>query len=177
MDAISLLKKDHREVTKLFEAFEEEDGADKAQIASDRCRMLTVHAQIEEDIFYPVAREAFSADDEGDDLLDEAEVEHASAKDLIAQIEENGDSDDLFEAKVKVLGEYIKHHVKEEEGEMFPRVKQTELNLDAVGKELEKRKAELIAQLFDGEGAASAGRRPKGKVEPKGKSHGSAHRR
>lgn len=175
MDAISLLKQDHSEVTKLFEAFEE-DGADKAQIASDICRMLTVHAQIEEEIFYPSAREAFNADEEGDDLLDEAEVEHAGAKDLIAQIEENGDSDDLFEAKVKVLGEYIKHHVKEEEGEMFPRVKRTELNLEAVGRELEKRKAELLEELSNGDGAASTGGNRRSKA-PKGKAQGSAQRR
>jgi hemerythrin superfamily protein len=87
MDAISLLTQDHREVSKLFEAFEEED-ADQAEIAAQVCRMLTVHAMVEEELFYPAAREALA--DDGDDLLDEAEVEHASAKNLIAQIEAEG---------------------------------------------------------------------------------------
>lgn len=143
MDAITLLKQDHQEVKALFDAFQQDD-ADKAEIAIEVCRLLTIHAQIEEEIFYPAAREAFGNDD-GDDLLDEAEVEHASAKDLIAQIEELGESDDLFEAKVKVLGEYVQHHVKEEEGELFPKVKTSGLNLDAVGSELEKRKKVLLS--------------------------------
>jgi hemerythrin superfamily protein len=144
MDAISLLKQDHRQVSELFDAFEKDD-ADKAEIASQVCRMLTVHATIEEEIFYPTAREALG--DDGDDLLDEAEVEHGSAKELIAQIEAEGQDGDLFEANVKVLGEYIRHHVKEEEGELFPKVKKTDIDLDALGAELDKRKTALLEEV------------------------------
>jgi len=146
MDAISLLKQDHRQVSELFDAFERDD-APKAEIASQVCLVLTVHATIEEEIFYPTARETLG--DEGDKLLDEAEVEHAGAKELIAQIEAAGQDDDLFEAKVKVLGEYVRHHVKEEESELFPMLKKAQLDLDALGAELEKRKTALLAE-FDG---------------------------
>lgn len=144
MDALSLLKEDHRQVEKLFEDFQKVD-ADKPVIAAEVCRLLAIHAQIEEDIFYPAVREAL-ADDESDDLLDEAEVEHASAKDLIGQIEELGESDELFEAKVKVLGEYVQHHVREEERELFPKVKDSTLNLETLGTELERQKKALLAE-------------------------------
>ena len=105
--------------------------------------MLTVHAQIEEEIFYPAAQDAIKEPD----LVDEATVEHASAKDLIAQIESSEPSDELFDAKVKVLGEYIDHHVKEEESEMFPQVRKAKLDLDALGAQLQERKGELTAEL------------------------------
>jgi hemerythrin superfamily protein len=160
MDAISLLTQDHREVSKLFEAFEKED-ADKAEIATQVCRMLTVHAMVEEELFYPAAREALA--DEGEDLLDEAEVEHASAKNLIAQIEAEGQDGDLFEAKVKVLGEYIRHHVKEEEGELFPKVKKADIDLNALGEELENRKATLLSE-FDGSKPPKRAAKPKAKA-------------
>ena len=162
MDAISLLTQDHREVSKLFEAFEEED-ADKAEIATQVCRMLTVHAMVEEELFYPAAREALA--DDGDDLLDEAEVEHASAKELIAQIEADGQDDDLFEAKVKVLGEYIRHHVAEEEGELFPKVKKADIDLEALGTELEDRKAALLS-AFDGSTPPKTPVKAKAKSKP-----------
>jgi hemerythrin superfamily protein len=155
MDAIKLLKQDHQEVSDMFDAFEKDD-ADKAEIASKVCRMLTVHATIEEEIFYPAAREALT--DEGYDLLDEAEVEHASAKELIAQIESEGQDGDLFEAKVKVLGEYVRHHVKEEEGELFPMVKKSSADLNALGTELEKRKMALLAEFH--------GSAPQSKINP-----------
>jgi hemerythrin superfamily protein len=160
MDALNLLKQDHRDVSELFDAFEKDD-ADKSEIASHVCRMLTVHAMIEEEIFYPAAREALG-DTEGDDLLDEAEVEHASAKDLIAQIEEEGQDGDMFEAKVKVLGEYVRHHVKEEESELFPLVKKADIDLDAIGSELDKRKTELLAEL-DGSAPRPAAKTAKSK--------------
>ena len=160
MDAISLLTQDHREVSKLFDAFEREES-DKAETATRVCRMLTVHAMIEEEIFYPAAREALA--DEGDDLLDEAEVEHASAKELIAQIEAEGQDGDLFEAKVKVLGEYVRHHVKEEESELFPKVKAAELDLNALGKELENRKTALLSE-FDGSKPTRRAAKPKAKA-------------
>jgi hemerythrin superfamily protein len=96
-------------------------------------------------------------------LLDEAEVEHASAKELIAQIEAEGQDGDLFEAKVKVLGEYIRHHVKEEEGELFPRVKKADIDLNALGKELETRKTALLGE-FDGSQPPERAAKPKAKA-------------
>jgi hemerythrin superfamily protein len=143
-DAITLLTTDHKEVRKLFKSYAalvdaEAKRADKQALALQICAMLTVHAIIEEDVFYPAAREGL----EEQDLLDEAEVEHASAKDLIAQIEGMEVGDELYDAKIKVLGEYIDHHVKEEEEELFPKVKQAKLDLEALGGELAARKQEL----------------------------------
>ncbi len=122
-DATVLLQRDHADVKKLFKQYEkladnEADGEERQALAMQICTMLTVHATIEEEIFYPAAREA----EVEDDLLDEAEVEHASAKDLIAQIQSMSPDDELYDAKVTVLGEYVDHHVQEEEGEMFPEV-------------------------------------------------------
>lgn len=153
IDAIKLLTDDHKEVQALFKAYQQlvdDDGEDdlRGQLAQDICGKLTVHATIEEEIFYPAARGSMS-DREGDDLLDEAEVEHDSAKDLIAQISAGAPSDDLFDAKVKVLGEYIAHHVKEEESELFPKARKSDLDLLALGDELSSRKAELMVELED----------------------------
>jgi len=150
MDAISLLKQDHQEVSALFEKFESAED-EKGDIAAEVCKLLTVHAQIEEEIFYPAAREALDSDEDGEDLLDEAEVEHASAKELIAQIEDADEGDHLFDAKVKVLGEYIKHHVQEEENELFPKVKKAKLDLETLGKQLKARKTELLSTMDDQE--------------------------
>jgi hemerythrin superfamily protein len=149
-DAISLLKQDHREVEQLLKQFESARSGKKEQIAGQICAALTAHAQIEEELLYPAAREALKKDDE--DLVDEADVEHASVKNLIAQIEAEGDSDPLFEAKVKVMGEFVKHHVKEEENELFPKLRKTGLDLEALGEQLATRKAELLS----GDGAAAA---------------------
>jgi hemerythrin superfamily protein len=150
MDAISLLKQDHKEVSALFKKFESADSG-KGDIAAEVCKLLTVHAQIEEELFYPAAREALENSEEGEDLLDEAEVEHASAKELIAQIEASEEGEHLFEAKVTVLGEYIKHHVEEEEKELFPKVSKTDLDLDTLGKQLKARKTELLGAMEDQE--------------------------
>jgi hypothetical protein len=145
--AIRLLKKDHREVERYFQDYEGlEDDAEKLALAQKICAALTVHAQIEEEIFYPEERGEVD-----DDLLDEALVEHASAKALIAEIQSMKPGDDLYDAKVKVLGEYIQHHVKEEEGEMFPEAQKTDLDLDAIGRRLESRKAELMEKLSAGQ--------------------------
>jgi hemerythrin superfamily protein len=161
MDAISLLKKDHREVSALFKKFESAKS-EKGAIAAEVCKLITVHAQIEEELFYPAARDALEDDDEGEKLLDEAEVEHASAKELIAQIEDSEEGDDLFEAKVTVLGEYIEHHVKEEENELFPKVSKTDLDLEQLGRKLEGRKTELLADAGgeDEEGDDEAAAKP-----------------
>jgi hemerythrin superfamily protein len=150
MDAISLLKQDHQEVSALFEKYESAED-EKSEIAAEVCNLLTVHARIEEEIFYPAAREALESDQDGEDLLDEAEVEHATAKELIAQIEAANGADHLFDAKVKVLGEYVKHHVKEEESELFPKLKNAKLDLETLGKQLKARKTELLSALAEQE--------------------------
>ena len=146
-DAIAILSADHKKVKALFKQYEDlkEDGAseEKAALAAQICLELTVHAQAEEEIFYPAVRESI----EDDDLMDEAEVEHASAKDLIAQLSEADPEDDLFDAKVKVLGEYVDHHVEEEEGEMFPKASKAKVDMAALGAEIEARKEELMAEV------------------------------
>jgi hemerythrin superfamily protein len=147
-DAIKLLKADHDEVEALFAQYEKQkkrDGRQKSDLIDKICTALSVHAQIEEEIFYPAARDAL--DEAGDELLDEAEVEHSSIKSLVEQLEAMVPNDELCDAKVKVLSEYVKHHVKEEEGELFPKVKKTDLDLDALGAELAERKAELMTDM------------------------------
>ena len=139
-NALTLLKADHELVTGLFDKFEKaKTDKQKGALAQQICAELTVHAQIEEEVFYPAVREAI----DDDDLMDEADVEHAGAKDLIAQIEESGPGEEQFDAKVTVLGEYVKHHVKEEQSEMFPKVRKADLDLNEIGAALAARKAEL----------------------------------
>ncbi len=142
-DAIALLKADHAKVQALFNQFEKARTDDRKQsLAQEICMELKVHTAIEEEIFYPAAREAI----DNDDLLDEAAVEHASAKELIAQIEGGTPDEDMWSAKVTVLGEYIKHHVKEEQTELFPQVRETDIDLKALGDALRARKQELMSQ-------------------------------
>jgi hemerythrin superfamily protein len=151
-DAVALLTADHKEVKKLFKSFEdlaEGDDEEKQALAQQICSMLTVHATIEEEIFYPAVRESI----EEQDLLDEAEVEHSTAKDLIAQIESMEPGDALYDANVKVLGEYVAHHVKEEEDELFPKLKRSKLDLAALGEELSVRKSQLMAEVEAGQNA------------------------
>ena len=147
-NAIDLLKKDHDDVQSLFRDYEllaegAGDERDRRALSTRICGMLAVHAMIEEEIFYPAARQA------GVDtaLLDEAEIEHGSAKELIARIGAAHASDALYDARVKVLGEYIRHHVKEEEGELFPACRKSELDLAGLGVQLQKRKEELMRKL------------------------------
>jgi hypothetical protein len=150
MDAIRLLTEDHKRVQQMFKAFEKlkdaEDGGDedKSAIVAMACAELTIHAQIEEEIFYPAVREAL---EEEEDLLDEAEVEHASAKELIAQLAEMQPGDALYDAKFTVLGEYVSHHIKEEQDEMFAKVKKADLDLVELGEELMARKQALMAEM------------------------------
>ena len=140
-DAIALLRADHQLVQGLFDQFEKTRSDDrKGKLAQQICQELTVHAQIEEEIFYPAARGVLR----DEDLLDEATVEHQGAKDLIAQIESSRPGAELFDAKVTVLGEYVKHHVKEEQNEMFPKIRKTKLDLKALGEQLQARKTELM---------------------------------
>jgi hemerythrin superfamily protein len=142
LDAIALLKADHRQVETLFALFSKSESAqEKQQLATRICDALMVHTKIEEEIFYPAFIEAT-----GDkDMHHEAVVEHAGAKVLIAQIQSMSPSDDYYEAKVTVLSEMIKHHVKEEEqpGGMFAEAKKSEMDLPALGEQLLARKQEL----------------------------------
>lgn len=144
VNALDLLEQDHREVEQMFDEFDELEGDEgKEELAQKICMALTVHAQIEEEIFYPAARKATG----DNDLIDEAAVEHASAKRLVAEIEEMEVGEDLFDAKVKVLGEQIKHHIMEEEEELFPELENAKAEMDAIGAQMAKRKAELLKEM------------------------------
>ena len=147
-NAISMLTDDHKKVKKLFKDFDKlkgkGDAADKETLVEQICAELTIHAEIEEEIFYPAAREAIN----DDDMLNEAEVEHASAKDLIEQLQEMDSSDPTYDAQVTVLGEYVNHHVEEEETEMFPKVKKAKIDLGALGEELATLKETKQTQLI-----------------------------
>lgn len=143
IDAIELLTQDHRNVKELFEKYEnlsDRSTASKKKLATQICLELTKHATAEEEIFYPAVREA---NGDNEDLVDEATVEHASAKELIAQILEMEPGDDLYDAKVKVLSEQIEHHVEEEEKEMFPKARKAKLDLAALGEAIAARKEEV----------------------------------
>jgi hemerythrin superfamily protein len=143
-DAVALLKADHRTVEDLFEQFEKASGdGRKEKIARQICFELTVHAQIEEEIFYPACEGKIE-----EDLIKEAYVEHDGAKVLIAEIEAGSPSDEFYDAKVKVLSEQIEHHVEEEERRMegmFSQARQAGLDMDALGEQLRARKEELVA--------------------------------
>jgi hemerythrin superfamily protein len=160
---VKLLKQDHRAVSDLIAQFEEASQVDKKSIAERICRMLTVHAQIEEELFYPAAHEVLGAEDAH--LVTQAAVEHATVKDLIGQIEGMGEVDELYEARVEVLGEYVKHHVAEEENELFPKVEQTSLDLNALGEQLAARKQELMGE----EGGEMSGQEEETEEEPMGR--------
>jgi hemerythrin superfamily protein len=146
-DAIALLTADHKRVKKLFSDFDKlkDEGGDeeKSAIVERICNELKIHTELEEEIFYPAVREAI----EDADLMDEALVEHAGAKELIAQLEEASPEDDLYDAKVTVLGEQIDHHVKEEEGDMFPKAKKAKVDTEALGARMLKRKIALMQQM------------------------------
>jgi hemerythrin superfamily protein len=145
LDAVKLLKQDHREVEELFAQFEKAKGnGRKEKLAQQICLELTVHAKIEEEIFYPACEGKID-----DDLLKEAYVEHDGAKVLMAEIESGGPDDDYYDAKVKVLQEQIEHHVKEEEQRfvgMFSQAKRADLDMDALGEQMAARKKELLAE-------------------------------
>ncbi len=146
-DAIGMLIADHKKVKKLFADFKkrkDEGGSEeKAGLVDQICTELKVHTAIEEEIFYPAVRNAI--DDPA--LMDEALVEHAGAKSLIAQLEDMSADDDLYDAKVTVLGEQIEHHVKEEEGDMFKKAKKAGLDTTALGARMLKRKQALTAEF------------------------------
>ena len=148
VNAIDLLKQDHDDVDALFKDYQmlvdgEGDAGDRRTLSTRICGMLAVHAMIEEEIFYPAARAA-KVDA---DLLDEAQIEHGSAKELIAQIGAAHAAEPLYDARVKVLGEYIHHHVKEEEGELFPACRKSDMDMVEIGARLQKRKDQLMQKL------------------------------
>lgn len=161
-DAIALLTEDHNVVKKLFKQYEklvdsEGDSEDKADLVKQICTELTIHAQIEDEIFYPAVRNAI----DDDLIMDEADVEHAEVKDLIMQLEGMSPDEDHYDAKVKVLGEQVEHHIKEEQDEMFPKVKKAKMDIDTLGAELMQRKEELRDDLDSDESGATRSIPPK----------------
>lgn len=145
-NAINLLMEDHKEVKRMFKDFEKlresAEASDKEELVDDICEALVLHAEIEEQIFYPAARAAIG----DDDMMNEAEVEHAAAKDLIEQLRGMDPSDEMYDAKVTVLSEQIEHHVEEEEKEMFPKVKKAKLDLEALGEQMQEMKDSRMVQ-------------------------------
>ncbi len=142
-DAISMLIEDHEHVKDLFEQFEglgDRAMVSKKKLVDEICNELTKHTMIEEELFYPAVR---SIGKEFEDTIDEAVVEHASAKQLIAQLLSMDAGDDLYDAKVTVLSEQIDHHVEEEENELFPKVRKSALDLVALGRQMEERKQQI----------------------------------
>ncbi len=148
LDAIELLQADHDEVKQMFDEYagmldDEAPDDEREELAAQICTALTVHTTIEEEILYPAARTALDSPR----LVDEAAVEHASAKALIAEIESMKPSEPLYDAKVTVLGEYVRHHIDEEEDELLPQLADAGLDLDELGEQLAERKRELRAEL------------------------------
>ena len=143
MEATAMLRADHKKVGELFDAFEKTNSAArKKKIVSEICMELTVHTTLEEEIFYPAVKAALK----DHELVPEATVEHGSVKDLIAQVKDVEPDGEMYDARVKVMGEFVKHHVKEEQTEMFPKAKKTKLDMIALGAQMAARKAELMAQ-------------------------------
>lgn len=141
-DATALLRADHKRVNDLFSEYEETHSvAKKKQIVEQLCNELTVHAQVEEEIFYPAVKQALK----DKELIPEARVEHETLKSLIAQVEGMEPDGEMFDARIKVMHEYVKHHVKEEQNEIFPKAKSTDLDMMELGAKLSQRKEELIA--------------------------------
>lgn len=142
-DAIALLKADHEAVSDLFVEYEKTRSVpNKKSLVAEICTALSVHAQIEEEIFYPAVKAALK-----DKLLvPEATVEHAGVKDLIAQLKDVEPDGEMYDAKVKVLSEYVKHHVKEEQNEMFPKAKASSLDMVELGARMSARRDDLLAQ-------------------------------
>ncbi len=147
-DALQLLMAEHREVKAMFQAYQKladvgGRGDERMLIASQICVALTLHTQMEEEILYPAAREVLTQDE---DIVDEAYVEHAGARALIAQVKTMTTDQPLYDAKLKVLGEYVDHHVREEETEFFPKLRKTALDLEAMGEQIAARRKQLMAQ-------------------------------
>ena len=146
-DILHLLMAEHREVKAMFQRYQEladagGRGDERMLLASQICVALTLHTQLEEELLYPAARAVLTKDE---DIVDEAYVEHAGAKTLIAQIKTMTSDQPLYDARLKVLGEYINHHVREEENEFFPKLRKTALDLAGLGEQMVARKKQLMA--------------------------------
>lgn len=146
-DALELLAEDHERVLQLFSAFEqlqndEEDDDSKRDLVDLACAELTVHAQLEEELFYPALRDALDEQD----LIDEAEVEHDVAKQLIAELEAMEPDEEMYDARFTVLSEYVRHHIEEEENEIFPKAKEANIDLEALAADMLERREELMAE-------------------------------
>ncbi|MES2740311.1 MAG: hemerythrin domain-containing protein [Pseudomonadota bacterium] len=149
VDAISLLRADHQKVRQLFTEFEaikdDQEQVDlKAELVEQLCFELTIHTLVEEELFYPAVRAEI-----GDELVDEAEAEHAGAKDLISQLEQMEASDAQYDATVLVLNERVEQHITQEESDMFPKAKKAGLDLEQLGEQIAQRKEKIEAD-FDG---------------------------
>jgi len=144
-DAITMLKQDHDNVKELFDQFEKAEGkAEKRKIARQALEELRVHALVEEEIFYPAVRAKLEKND--GEIMNEADEEHHVAKLLIAELDSANGNSDHFDAKFTVLAESVRHHIKEEEGEMLPKAKALDIDFEALGQEMERRKQEVKAQ-------------------------------
>jgi hemerythrin superfamily protein len=175
-DAISMLKRDHREVDALFAAFDKaKSSRDKKRIATRVCKALSVHAEIEEKIFYPAAEACL------DDVLlvEEAQVEHEHMKELVSEIDRMMPSDALYDARMRVLMEYVRHHVHEEEREMFPKLRATEMDMEELGAKLMARREQLMrrSRSSNGHGNGRAAKANGGAhaSSSNGNGHGRAH--
>ena len=141
-EAMSLLKKDHDAVKKLFDRFEKtETTSERKEIVREACAELKVHARVEEEIFYPSLRQKM---EDEDGLLDEADEEHHEVKILVAELELMSGDEDNYKAKFEVLSENVRHHIKEEEGELFPKARKTQIDFEALGDQMHARKEELM---------------------------------
>lgn len=157
-DALSLLRKDHREASSLFQQLLRSRSASKKKdLASQICIGLSVHMRLEEDLFYPQVKQALKEKDR--ELIPEARVEHASLKKLITEVE-TAELDEEFDARMQVMGEYVKHHVKEEETRIFPKARASSLDLKDLGLRLQDRKQQLMQQLSAEEGRPRTPRSP-----------------
>ncbi|MGQ0750755.1 MAG: hemerythrin domain-containing protein [Betaproteobacteria bacterium] len=142
-DALAMLKADHDKVKKMFKDFEKlDESEEKAQLVRQACAELKVHTRLENEIVYPAVREAI----EDDDLMDEALVEHQAAKELISQLEQMEPGDEMYDAKFTVLGEYVNHHIAEEQKEMFPKARKAKIDLAGLGEQMLARKQELMKE-------------------------------
>lgn len=159
-NAISLLKADHRMVEELFSQIESSRNAEEiAELLVAVQTALSVHARIEEEVFYPAIREAIGGDRDGADLLNEAAIEHGSLKHCMVDISTTSDNDQFYRARIKVLKEYVNHHVKEEEEKLMPLAEASGVDLDALGSVLAERRETLLAALEpNGESAMRARR-------------------
>ena len=147
-DAAKLLTEDHRKVQKMFEEFKrlgDDDLEEKEDLVRTACTELRIHAMVEEEIFYPALR----GEIKDTSLLDEASVEHTVAKQLIGELEEMTADDELYDAKFIVLGEYVNHHIAEEEKELFAQAKRSKVDMQAIGEQLHNRKQEILERIAD----------------------------